>query len=79
MTILEGCCVTRHRGLKRDQLGYFQLTRDRQVRAYEQVREEDRLMKAQQEAFNETIDTIMHPKFGAGDRVWIYDDKSTIS
>ena len=45
MTILEGIGVKGHQSAKRDQHDYIALIRDRLVRAYNLVREEDRLKK----------------------------------
>ena len=80
MTILEGSGVKGHQSEKRDHVDYFGLMRDRQVRAYNLVREEDRLIKAKQQAANDEIEQIMNNKtrFETGDWVWVYDDHSTI-
>ena len=55
--------------------------RDRQVRAYELLREEDRRLKAKRQAANDDIDQIMNnkSKFEVGDWAWPYDDHSTIT
>ena len=68
MTILEGRGVKGHQGLKRDQLDYLQLMRERQNRAYELVKKEDFLIKAKHEAANEKLNSILHrrPNFEAG-------------
>ena len=81
MTILEGRGVKGHQGLKQDQLDYLELMRDRQVKAYELVKEEDRLIKARHEANNKHLAELINrrPKFEVGDWVWVYDDKSTIT
>ena len=50
MTILEGRGVKGHQSAKRDQLDYLELMRDRHIRAYNLVREEDRLIKAKHQA-----------------------------
>ena len=79
MTILEGSGLKGHQSAKRDQLDYRELTRDRQVRAYRLVREEDPLIKAKHQAANEKIDAAMNNrmKFVAEDWAWVYDDHST--
>ena len=78
MAILEGRGVKGHQGLKQDQLGYLELMRDRQVKAYELVKEEDRLIKARHEANNEHLAEVINrrPKFEVGDWVWVYNDKT---
>ena len=50
-------------------------------KAYELVKEEDRLIKARDEAANEKLDGLItkRPKFEVESWAWIYDDKSTIS
>ena len=58
--------------------------RDRQVKAYKLVKEEDRLIKARQEALlrsNEHLAELINrrPKCEVGDWVRVYDDKSTIT
>ena len=55
--------------------------RERQNRAYELVRKEDFLIKAKHQAANEKLNSIFRqrPNFAAGQWVWVYDDKSTIS
>ena len=58
MTILEGRGVRGHQGLKADQLDYLQLMRERQVKAYELVRQEDFLIKAKHEARNQEIEEL---------------------
>ena len=44
---------------KRDHLDYLGLMRDRQVRAYHLVREEDQLAKAKHQAANDENEKIM--------------------
>ena len=70
-----------HQSAKRDQLDDLGLMRDRQVRAYNTVREENRLIKAKHQAANEDIDAIMNnrTKLKVGDWAWVYDDHSTIT
>ena len=46
MTILERRGVKGHLGLRQDQVEYLELMRDRQVKAYKFVEEEDHLIKA---------------------------------
>ena len=58
MTILESRGVKGHQCEKLDNLNYLGLTRDRQVREYNLVKEEDRLTKAKQQAANDEIDKI---------------------
>ena len=53
MTILEGREARGHHGLRRDQLDFLQLMRERQNRAYELVRKEDFFIKAKHQAANE--------------------------
>ena len=55
--------------------------RDRQVRAYNLVREENRLTKAKHQAANDEIEQVMNNKtrFETGDWVWVYNDHSTIT
>ena len=81
MTILEGGGAKGHQSEKRDQLDFIESIRDRQIRAYNLVREEDRLLKAKHEAANEEIDAAMNneSKFEIGDWAWVYDDHSTIT
>lgn len=81
MTILEGRGVKGHQGIKRDQLDHIDLMRDKQIRAYDLVRREDRIIKAKHEASNTRLNAIIQrrQKFEAGNWVWIYDDKSTIT
>ena len=81
MTILEGRGVRGHQGLKQDQLEYLELMRGRQIKAYQLVKEEDRLTKARHEAANENLEELVtkRPKFEAVGWVWVYDDHSTIS
>ena len=81
MTILEGSGLKGHQSAKRDQPGYLELMRDRQVRAYRLVREEDRLIKAKHQAANEKVDAAMNNrmKFVAGDWARVYGDHSTIT
>ena len=51
------------------------------MKAYELVKEEDRLIKARHEANNEHLAELINrrPRFEVGDWVWVYDDKSTIT
>ena len=81
MTILEGRGARSHQRLRRDQLDLLQLTRGRQNRAYELVRKDGSLIKAKHHAANEKLNSIFRqrPDFAAGQWVWVYDDKSTIS
>ena len=81
MTILEGRGARDHQGLRRDQLDILQLMRERQSRACELVRKDNFLIKAKHHAANEKINSIFRqrPNFAAGQWVWVYDDKSTIS
>ena len=69
MTILEGSGVKGHQSEKRDHLDYLGLMRDRQARAYNLVREEDRLTKAKHQAANDEIEKIVNNKtrFETGD------------
>lgn len=62
-------------------MDYLELMSDRQVKANELVKEEDRLIKARHEAANENLEEKMNrrPKFEVGGCVWIYDDKSTFT
>ena len=78
MTILEGRGVKGHQGLKQDQLGYLELMRDRQVKTYELVKEEDRLIKARHEANNKHLAELINrrPKFEVGDWVWVMTIKA---
>ena len=80
-TILEGRGVKGHQGLKQDQLDYLELMRDRPVKAYELVKEEDSLIKARHEANNEHLAELVNrrPKFEVGDWVWVHNDKSIIT
>ena len=50
MTILEGRGIKGHECLKKDQLDCLEPMRDRQVKAYKLVEEEDFLTKARHEA-----------------------------
>ena len=81
MTILEGRGARSHHGLRRDQLDLLQLMRERQTKAYELVRNEDFLIKAKHHAANEKLNSTFRqrPNFAAGQRVWVYGDKMTIS
>ena len=47
--------------------------RDRRLRAYNLVREEDRSLKVKHEAANEEIEAAMNSKlkFEVGDRAWV--------
>ena len=76
MTVLEGRRARGHQGLRRDQLDFLQLMRERQNRVYELVRKGDFLTKAKHQAANEKLNSIFRQ---AGQWVWVYDDKSTIS
>ena len=81
MTILEEREARGHQGLRRGQLDFLQLMRERQNGAYELARKEDFLIKAKHHAANEKLNSIFRqrPNFAAGQWVWVYDDKSTIS
>ena len=81
MTILEGRGDRSHQGLRRDQLDLLQLMRGRQNRAYELVRKDDFLIKAKHHAANKKLNSTFRPRpnFAAGQRVWVYGDKMTIS
>ena len=81
MTILEGRGVKCHQRLKQDQLDYLELMRDGQVKSYNIVKDEDRLIKARREANNEHLAELIYrrPKFKVGYWVWVYNDKSTIT
>ena len=72
MTILGSSGVKGHPSAKRDQLDYLELMQDRQVRAYNLVREEDRLIKAKHQSANEDNDAIMNnqTKSKVGDWAW---------
>ena len=71
MAILEGSDVKGHESEKRDHFDYWGLMRDRQVRAYNLVREEDLLTEARHQAANDEIEQIMNNKtrFETGD--WV--------
>ena len=73
MTILEGRGVKGHQDLKQDQLEYLELMRDRQTKAYELVKEEDRLIKARHEAANQNLSELINrrPKFEVGSWVGV--------
>lgn len=81
MTILEDRGARGHQSLKQDQLDYLNLMRDRQIKAYQLVREEDRLIKAKHDAANEAlVDRLSsRPKVEAGDWVWLYHDQSAVT
>ena len=81
MTILEGQGARGHQRLRREQLDFLQPIRERQNRAYELVRKYDFLIKAKDQAANEKLNSFCRqpPNFAAGQWVWVYDDKSTIS
>lgn len=81
MTILERRGTRGLQGLKKDQLDYLDLVRDRQVKAYELVREEDAITKEKHNERNKTLGEVLGKKsrFEVGDWVLVYDDKSTIS
>ena len=64
MTILEGSGVKGHQSKKRYHLDYLGLMRDRQVRAYNLVRQENRLTKAKHQAANNEIEQIVNNKTG---------------
>ena len=70
-----------HQGLRRDQLDFLQLMQERQKRAYQLVRKEGFLVKAKHHAANEKLNSIFRQRrnFAAGQWVWVYDNKSTIS
>ena len=57
MTVLEERGARNQQGLRRDQLDLLQLTRERQNKAYELVRNEDFLIKAKHHAANEKLKT----------------------
>ena len=71
MTILEGRGVRGHQGLKQDQLDFLGLMRDMQIKAFELLKEEDRLIKARHAAANEHLEEIRsrYPKYSAGE--WV--------
>ena len=62
-------------------MDYLELTRDRQVKAYKLVRDEDRIIKARREANNEHLAELFNrrPTFRVGDWVWVYDDNGAIT
>ena len=62
-------------------LDFLQLMQERQNRAYELVRKEDFLIKAKHQAAYEKLNSIFRQRlnFAAGQWVWVYDDKNTIS
>ena len=62
MIILEGSDAKTHQSEKRGQLDFLELMRDRLIRAYNLVQEEDRLLKAKHEAANEEIEAAMSNK-----------------
>ena len=63
MTMLGGTGAKEHQSEKRDQLDFLELImRDRQKRACNLVREEDRWLKAQHQAANEEIDAANNNK-----------------
>ena len=68
MTILEGRSARGHQGLRRNQLDFLQLMRERQNRAYELVRKDDFLIKAKYQAASEKLNPIFRPRpnFAAG-------------
>lgn len=55
--------------MKSDQLDYLQRVKDRQVKAYELVRQEDYLIKSRHEVTNEHLEEIANkrPKWKVGD------------
>ena len=54
--------------------------RDRQVKAYDLVKQEDYLIKSRHEANNEELEETLHrrQKWEVGDWVFVYDTKGTI-
>lgn len=81
MTILEGRCVKGHQSLKKDQLEYLDFVRDRQIRAYDLVREEDKLLKARHDRANDKLveKFSRRPNIETGDWIWLYNDASAIT
>ena len=59
MTIFEGRGLRGHQGLNQDQLEYLELMRERQIKAYQLLNEEDRLTKAKHEADNEHLEELI--------------------
>ena len=80
MTTLEGRSVRGHQGLKQDQLDFFGLMRDGQIKTFELVTEEDCLIKARHAAADEHLEELRsrYHKYSAGEWVWVYNDHSTI-
>ncbi|CAB1110683.1 unnamed protein product [Ectocarpus sp. CCAP 1310/34] len=82
MTILEGRGVQGHQSFTQNQLDYLELMRARQGKAYDLVKEEDRLIKAKHAKANEALVKELktrRPKIEANDWVWLYNDQSTIT
>lgn len=81
MTILEGRGVKGHQNLKKDQLEYLDLVRDRQIRAYNLVREEDKLLKARHDKANDKLAAKFSKiiKIKTGDWIWLYNDASAVT
>ena len=78
------CGEQRRRGSRRTQtrpVRFLQLMRERQNKAYDLARKEDFLIKAKRQAANEKLNSVLRQRsnFEGGQRVWVYDDKSTIS
>lgn len=81
MIIIEGRGRAGNERFRKNQLENLDSIRDRQIRAYELVRQEDKLIKAKHEADNAKLISIVHrrPKFESGEWVWIYDDKIMVT
>ena len=59
MMILEGRSVRGHQSLGQDQSDFLEVVRNWQEKAYELVKEEDRLVKARHGAVNEKLDGLI--------------------
>ena len=63
MIILEGSGDRGHQGLKQDQLGFRGLVRDRQIKAFELVKGEDRLIITRHAAANERLEGLRSSRY----------------
>lgn len=80
LTVSEKTKLDGHQGRNPDQLTYCSLARDRQINAYDLVREQNTINASHVARANPALDHLMYkrPDWSVGNWMWLYNSHSTI-